>query len=263
MNTLEVILRRDRAIILAALAIVTLLAWAYLLHLWFEMRSVTPMQADMGAMPGCTMGSATWSPVDAALAFTMWVVMMVGMMIPSAAPMVLVYVRIGQSATRNGKAFASAGWFALGYFVAWTAFSLIATAAQWGALQLALLTPMMESASRPFSAIILIAAGLYQLTPLKQTCLANCQSPFAFIQGHGGFRPEAGAAFALGWRHGLYCIGCCWALMAVLFAAGLMNIIWIAAITGFVLVEKVFAHGRAISLCVGVGLIATGLFVVI
>jgi predicted metal-binding membrane protein len=264
MDALETILRRDRAVILASLTVGTLLAWAYLLHLWFGMRAMSgamPEAMDMSAMIGCTMG--TWSALDAAVTFAMWSVMMVGMMLPSAAPMILMYARVGQSAARNGKRFAPAGWFAAGYVAAWTAFSLLATGLQWGAQHFALLTPMMTSASRPFSAVILIAAGLYQFTPLKRACLTSCQSPFAFIQRHGGFRPEARAAFALGTRNGLYCIGCCWALMALLFVAGIMNLLWIAVLAAFVLVEKVSPYGRLLSRIVGAALIAAGLFILI
>ena len=142
--------------------------------------------------------------------------------------------------------------------MAWTGFALAATAVQWALERSALLTPTMEGASDIFAGAVLIAAGLYQWTPLKDVCLRQCQAPWLFIQRHGGFRPDIGGALALGIRHGGYCIGCCWALMALLFVGGVMNVVWIAAIAILVLVEKVIPARRAISRTAGVALVAAG-----
>ncbi len=171
--------------------------------------------------------------------FMMWVVMMIGMMTPAAAPMVLLYARVGRQAAMQGKPFANSYWFFGGYLLAWVAFALVATLAQWAVQRASLLTPMMESASAIFGSALLIAAGLYQWSPLKDACLRQCQAPLQFIQRHGGFRRDAKGSLKLGIRHGAYCVGCCWALMALLFVGGVMNLLWIAVLTVFILLESV------------------------
>jgi predicted metal-binding membrane protein len=130
--------------------------------------------------------------------------------------------------------------------------------AQWALERAALLTPMMEGASEIFGSAVLIAAGLYQWTPVKDACLRQCQAPWLFIQRHGGFRRDAAGSLGLGVRHGAYCVGCCWALMALLFVGGIMNVMWIAAIAILALVEKVSPVGRTIARIAGVGLFAGG-----
>jgi predicted metal-binding membrane protein len=189
--------------------------------------------------------------------------MMIGMMLPSAAPMILIYARVARQALAQGKPFAATAWFAAGYLLAWTAFALVATIGQWALESVLLLTPTMASASTALGALVLIAAGLYQWTPLKEVCLSQCQAPFMFIQRHGGFRREAGGSLKLGARHGLYCIGCCWALMGLLFVGGVMNPLWIAAIAILVLFEKIVPAGRRIPRFVGAVLVAAGAWLLI
>jgi predicted metal-binding membrane protein len=242
-RALEVVLRRDRAIILATLIVITGLCWVYVLLVvddmamgGMDMTGFRMIPAGMGLMMPA---SEAWQPIEFAFVFVMWVVMMIGMMTPTAAPMILLYARVGRQAAMQGKPFAASGWFLGGYLLVWAAFSLIATAAQWGLERAALLTPMMEGASKIFGGAVLIAAGLYQVTPLKDVCLRQCQAPLAFIQHYGGFRRDAAGSLRLGARHGVYCVGCCWALMALLFVGGVMNVLWIAGIAVFVLVEKV------------------------
>ncbi len=192
--------------------------------------------------------------------FVMWVVMMVGMMTPSVAPMVLIYARVARHASAKGKPFAATIWFAGGYLFAWTGFSFCATVVQWALERTLLLTPMMTSSSNLFGGRILIAAGLYQWTPIKDACLSKCQAPLSFIQRHGGFQREPLGSVRIGVQHGLYCIGCCWALMALLFVGGVMNILWIVAIAMFVLLEKVIPSGRTISRIAGAGLLGAGIW---
>jgi predicted metal-binding membrane protein len=212
------------------------------------------------AMDGMLMpGFAAWSAADAVFMLIMWSVMMVGMMLPSAAPMILLYARVGREAAKQNKPFVSSAWFASGYLAAWLAFSTLATAAQWLLERTALLMPGMQSASPIFAAAVLLMAGIYQWTPLKDACLSQCQSPLAFIQRHGGFRRDAAGSLRLGLRHGAYCIGCCWALMALLFVGGVMNIVWIAAIGAFVLAEKLIPHGKLISRVSGAAMIIAGI----
>jgi predicted metal-binding membrane protein len=265
MNTsaLEAILRRDRAIIIASLAALTALAWSDLVWLANDMamegmdmtgyRMIPAGQALM--MPA----SSPWQPIEFAYVFVMWIVMMIGMMTPSVAPMILVYVRIGRQAA-EGRPFASVTWFAGGYFLAWITFSLAATIAQWALERAALLTPMMAGASKIVGGTLLVLAGLYQWTPLKDVCLSHCQAPLGFILSRGGVPATATGSLVLGFRHGLYCLGCCWALMVLLFTLGVMNLFWIAALAGLVLLEKIMASGRAIARIAGIAFLAGGVW---
>jgi predicted metal-binding membrane protein len=140
---------------------------------------------------------------------------------------------------------------------------LAATSVQFALQRTALLTPMMESASNILSGIALIAAGLYQWTALKDACLSYCQAPLTFIMGHGGFRGDAGGALMLGLRHGLYCIGCCWAIMVLLFVSGVMNLLWIAALAILVLLEKVLPFGRLVARLAGTAFVAGGVWLLL
>jgi predicted metal-binding membrane protein len=260
---LEPLLRRDRVVVAVALVVVVALAWIYVLHLAAGM--------DMGGMDmtgfrmistGLEMAMAPaqtpWSAAEFVLTFAMWTVMMIGMMTPSATPMILLYARVGGQATNTGKALAATGWFASGYLLVWTAFAFAATFAQWALERESLLTPEMAGSGGVFGGIVMIAAGVYQRMPLKDACLRQCRAPWLFIQRHGGFRSDALGSLSLGARHGMYCVGCCWALMALLFVGGVMNVLWIAAITIFVLTEKVVPAGRAISRIAGLGFFACG-----
>lgn len=263
-NVLEAVLRRDRAIVIVALTALAALAWADLVWLADDMKMDGMDMAGFRAIPAgqslMMPASAPWQPVEFVYVFAMWVAMMIGMMVPSVAPMILVYARIGRHAAVQGKPFAASGWFAAGYLVAWTAFSAFATSAQWALERAALLTPMMESASRILAGLVLILAGLYQWTPLKAACLSKCRSPLMFIQEQGGFRRQPSGALALGFRHGLYCIGCCWGLMALLFVGGVMNLLWIAALAILVLIEKLAPFGWVIARGAGVVFVAAGLW---
>jgi predicted metal-binding membrane protein len=262
-SALEAILRRDRAIIIAALGALIALAWSDLVWLADDMamggmdmtgyRMIPAGQALM--MPA----SSPWQPIEFAYVFAMWVVMMIGMMTPSAAPIILVYARVGRQAVES-RPFASTAWFAGGYLLAWIAFSLAATSAQWALERAALLTPMMASASKIIGGILLILAGLYQWTPLKDVCLSQCQAPLGFILSHGGFQGAATSSLMLGFRHGLYCLGCCWALMVLLFALGVMNLFWITALAILVLLEKVMPSGRVIARIAGIAFFAGGVW---
>ncbi len=215
--------RRDRAIVSTAIVVISVLAWGYTLWLAAHMRMmdmspVAPSSGGMGAMSAAEPTFRPWSVADFGFMFIMWSVMMVGMMTPSVAPMVLLYAAAGRTAVAHGRPLAATGWFLAGYLAAWIAFSLVATGAQWILTHLALLTPMMQSASGIFGGFVLIAAGVYQWSPVKDICLKQCQSPLGFLMTHGGFRSEPLGALRLGAQHGLYCVGCCWVLMALLFA---------------------------------------------
>ena|SRR5579864_2134762 len=256
------VLRRDRVVVAVALAVLTMLAWAYVLWLaadmdmgGMDMTGFRMIPAGLGIMAPAT---EPWSTVEFAYVFAMWAVMMIGMMTPSAAPMMLIYARVGRQAWTQGKPFAATGWFVAGYLLVWTNFAAAATVAQWALERAALLDPMMASTSQILGGIVLIAAGLYQWTPLKDTCLRQCQSPLVFIQRQGGFRRDPAGAMLLGLHHGAYCVGCCWVLMALLFVGGIMNVLWIAAISIFVLLEKVVPIGNWIARIAGLGFAAAG-----
>ena len=264
---IEAVLRRDRVIVAAALVMLTALAWAYVWWLGtdmeiggMDMSGFRMIPAGMGLMMPT---SAPWTAMEFAFVFAMWAVMMIGMMTPSATPMILIYARVGRQAARQGKPLAASAYFAAGYLLTWIGFAVAATSAQWALERAALLTPMMAAASDMFSGAVLIAAGVYQWTPLKDACLRQCQSPLLFIQRHGGFRSDLLGTLALGARHGAYCIGCCWVLMALLFVGGVMNVLWIAAIAILVLAEKVIPAGRVISRIAGVGLFAGGAWLLV
>jgi predicted metal-binding membrane protein len=239
---------QDRLVVLSALTVLVLLAWAYLL--WPDQM---PMN-DMAGMPG--MAPTPWTLPQFLLVLAMWSVMMVGMMTPSASPMLLIFARVAAQAEARGVVFASTFWFAAGYLLAWFAFSLAAAIAQYLLDQAMLLSPAMALNNRYAAAAFLAAAGVYQLTPLKRACLASCRAPIAFIQRHGGFRPSLAATLKLGLLHGLYCIGCCWVLMALLFVGGVMNPVWIAALTVFVLAEKLLPLEPYISRFAGLAALA-------
>ena len=242
-------LRRNRLLVALSLAGVVGLAWLYLWRAAVSMHG-----ADHAAM---SMDMSASDPATIALTFVMWVVMMAGMMLPSAAPTILLYAAMARKHAQQGTAFASAGIFVAGYLAVWTGFSLLAALLQTVLKHAELLTPMMSSASSELDAALLLAAGVYQLTPLKEACLSKCRDPVQFFMIH--WRPGAAGAFRMGLRHGTYCVGCCWVLMLLLFALGVMNLAWVALIAAFVLVEKLLPAGRVTSRLAGAALIVVGL----
>jgi len=245
---IEVVLRHERTVTLAGLTALVALAWIYLLRLSREAVSMAEMgMAHLGP----------WTPADAALAAGMWSVMMVAMMLPSAAPMIFVFVTVNLRRGLDANApYVSTGLFALGYLLVWGVFSVGATAAQWGSQRAAVLAEATLALTPLAGAAVLVAAGLWQLTPLKYACLARCQSPIGFLLAE--WRQGRRGALVMGLRHGLYCLGCCWALMALLFVGGVMNLAWVAAIATFVLVEKTVPAGRVVGWLSGGALIAGG-----
>lgn len=261
-SALEVVLRRDRLIVASALGVIAVLAWAYVLWLAVDMNmdgmnmsGVRMIPAGMGMMAPA---AAPWSAVEFAFVFVMWAVMMVAMMAPSAAPMILMYARVARHGKDAGKPLAATGWFAAGYFLSWAGFSLTATVVQWVLQREALLDVRMASANILLGAVVLIAAGLYQWTPFKDACLAQCRSPFQFLMSHGGFRSTIVGCLHLGLLHGAYCVGCCWILMALLFVVGTMNVLWIALLALLVLLEKLTPWGPWVGRIAGVVCIAAG-----
>jgi predicted metal-binding membrane protein len=300
-DALTNVLTRDRIVVAAALSILTLLAWAYVVWLSTQMAmpAVAPAtEATSGSMSGMDMSPSapatdsmagmdmapsapaaddmagmdmgtsnplapsfrTWAPADFAFMFAMWSVMMVGMMTPSVAPMVLLYAAAGRKAKESGTPLAATGWFFAGYLAVWIGFSALATLAQWVLTTFALMTPMMATASAVLGGGLLVAAGLYQWTPLKGACLRVCQSPIEFLTTHGGFRAAPLGAVQLGIAHGTYCLGCCVALMSLLFFGGIMNLLWIFGLTVLILLEKIVPTGRLLPRISGALLGAAGIW---
>lgn len=241
--------RRDFLAITFSLGGMTILCWIYLILMARDMSM--PKHTDIAVLQ-----IKQWSAGYFRMMLSMWVIMMVGMMLPSAAPMILIYAAVARKSARQGMSVASTGVFTLGYVVIWVIFSLLATIAQWGLDHVALLSPMMVATSPLLGASLLVAAGIYQWLPVKNACLQHCRSPFHFISLH--WRPGSMGAFKMGLSHGAFCLGCCWVLMLLLFVGGAMNLVWIAAITLFVLLEKVLPIGDAGGRWMGIVMIVAG-----
>jgi predicted metal-binding membrane protein len=249
----HVLLRHDRMAVLASLLAVILLAWGWLLlGAGIEME-----QMDMGGGQIMLM-VPEWTTRYAALIFLMWITMMMAMMLPSASPVILLAAALMRQRGGN-RIYGPTGLFVLGYLVIWFGFSLAATALQWGLDQADLLSTDMASSSANLAGLLLVAAGLYQWTPLKQACLVQCRSPFEHLTKY--WRQGAFGPMLAGARHGLFCLGCCWLLMALLFAGGLMNVLWIAALACLVLIEKLFPVGPRVTRLTGSALMVGGAIV--
>jgi len=247
-------LRRDRLVITSCIVLVTAIAWAYLVHLDNQMSSSAVPETVMAKM-GMAL-DRPWGAPDVFFTFLMWAVMMIGMMSATAAPVLLLFSGMHTRQGQSGIPLA-VPVFALGYLTVWLGFSAVAALAQWALHQGALLSPGMAAQSPRLAGAILIAAGLYQLTPAKRACLRQCQSPLGFLLAN--WRDGAWGAFQMGLRHGVYCLGCCWALMCVLFAVGVMNLAWVAALTAFILVEKFGRKGAYVSRAGGITMLAFGI----
>jgi predicted metal-binding membrane protein len=248
-------LKRDRVIVAFGLAGVAALSWTYLIYMDWGMRHME-IGMQMVIMPAMR----HWSAWDLVLVFLMWSVMMVAMMVPAASPVILLFAEINRRRNKLQGTFASTGQFLLGYLAAWTGFSVFATLAQWGLLNAALVSPMMQSTSRALGGGLLLAAGLFQFSRLKYACLAHCRSPMGFLATE--WRDGLAGAFRMGLRHGGYCLGCCWALMALLFVFGVMNLLWVACLSGFVLLEKITSANQLASRLGGLVFIGWALWIV-
>lgn len=241
-------LSRDRTVIASCILLLTLLAWVYLFRLDHEM-SATESMARMGMSI-----DVPWTARDFLLTFAMWSVMMIGMMAPTAMPVLLLFAQMRKGQRES----LAATLFGLGHTSIWIAFSAMAASLQWLLHQIALLSVGMTVTSRYVAGLILIGAGIYQLTPSKAKCLSKCQSPLGFLMSN--WREGVSGAFILGARHGAYCLGCCWALMFVLFVVGVMNLAWVAALTAFILLEKFGPRGLRVARIAGVIIILAGIF---
>jgi predicted metal-binding membrane protein len=241
------------AIVGAGIAVALTVSWAYVVYMVWGMAHMD-VSAHWLLMPRMD----NWHGVDVLLVFVMWAIMMAAMMLPSAVPMLLLLGRTNQVRYSRRRANLATGVFALGYLTVWAGFSLLATLAQWGLLTARLVSPMMESLSPVFSSVLLLAAGGYQFTPFKHACLSRCRSPLSFLMTD--WRDGLQGSFFMGLRQGAYCTGCCWLLMALLFAFGVMNLIWIAALSLLVLLEKLLQRQRWFSYLTGGILLVWGVW---
>lgn len=245
------VLKRDRTYVLAAIVGVVAISWIYL----------AIQAADMTAMPAAGMMEIQpWTSVDFVLMFIMWSIMMVGMMLPSATPAILNFAALSREHRRHGEAYVPTTVFVLGYVAVWIAFSLVATLLQWVLNTLALLSPMMVLTSPILGGVVLIAAGLYQWSPVHRSFLSKCRSPLAILNRRFG---EGMAAFNMGVENGVNCLACCAVLMLVLFVGGVMNLLWVALIAAFILIEKALPYGDACARWSAVPLALGGVLVIV
>tara|TARA_B100000749_G_scaffold255312_1_gene223299 strand:- start:117 stop:902 length:786 start_codon:yes stop_codon:yes gene_type:complete len=249
---IESVLKRDRAVVVAGAAGVTILAWAYLVYL---------AQSMSGMGSGMAMAQLeSWNATDFGVMFLMWWIMMIGMMVPSAAPMILLFATVNRRRREQQGPYVPTAIFLTGYLMIWGGFAAVATVGNWALHVNSLLSSMMgESTSAYLGGGLLITAGVFQWSRLKYVCLSHCRSPMSFLMSD--WKEGARGALKMGLRHGTYCVGCCWVLMALLFVLGVMNLVWIATLAAFVLLEKVVPAGQRLSKVTGLLLIGWGVVV--
>jgi len=284
-SALEQVLRKDRAIIVAAILIIAAIAWTYTVYVAetgmgmgsMQMASESDAGTGMamgemqeesdGSMGSSGMGMAMadmrpWNAADLGLMYVMWAVMMVAMMAPSATPMLLMFASLNRKRREREAPYVPTGVFLAGYVIVWAAFSLAATGGNWGLHQASLLSSMMgESTSGYLGGSLLVLAGVFQWSPLKYNCLKQCRTPMGFLMT--SWREGPRGALRMGLEHGVYCLGCCWALMLLLFVLGIMNLVWIAALAAFVLAEKVAPKAEWVSRISGVLLLGWGIWTIL
>jgi len=247
---LEVVYRRDRAIVLAAVLAVTGLAWVYMYQM--APSSVSALDGSFCIAPLDT----AWTPGNLLVAFVMWVVMMIGMMIPTASPMIVMFATTNRRYRRDQGPFVPTAIFVAGYVIVWAGYGVAATLAQWSLHSASLLAPDELRATPAIGGLLFIVAGLFQWSALKRNCLRHCRTPLSFLMTE--WREGARGALFMGLRHGTYCAGCCWAIMALMFVAGAMNLLWTAVLAAFMLIEKVAPARYRIEDLAGVSFLAAG-----
>lgn len=253
--TLESVVKRDRLFVVSAIVVAVVAAWIYLIALLNR-------TSDMASMSGMAMAVTElkpWTPLDFVLMFVMWVVMMVGMMVPSATPAILEFAALNRQKAEHGEPFVPTAVFVAGYITVWVGFSVVATLAQWGLRSLALLSPQMVITSPLLGGLLLIATGIYQWSPVHHNILQRCRNPLPIFLKRWN---EQTAAFVVGLENGGNCLGCCWVMMSLLFVGGVMNLLWVAALTIFILLEKVLPYGELCARWSAVPLALAGVFVI-
>jgi predicted metal-binding membrane protein len=263
------LLRRDRLIAGAGVVTLAVLAWAALVGMHRDMAAAAPA---MGSAVGDTMrdtmrdsmimpSASPWSGSALVALIGMWAVMMVAMMVPAVTPVVLLYAGAMRRRIARSEPAVPVAVFLLGYLSAWIAFSAIAGTLQWALHAAAMVSPMTMRATPTVAGALLLAAGIYQWTPLKRACLRHCRSPLHFFSTE--WREGTRGALIMGLRHGSWCVGCCSALMLLLFVAGVMNLAWVAIIAAFVLIERAAPAGALVGRIAGVLLLLWGAWVLV
>ncbi|MDF0749161.1 DUF2182 domain-containing protein [Marinobacter sp. 71-i] len=240
----------ERVLVAASLVVLTLLAWAYL---------ATGDSSGGMAMPMSGAEANGWNLHLLNLSVIMWAVMMVAMMLPGAAPMIMTYIRVYQRRIASQRAMAPTWVFIAGYLVVWTSFGITAAVTQWALHQTTLLSSAMGHVGPLSGAALLIVAGAFQFSHLKQACLGKCQSPLGFLMTE--WREGLAGAFIMGARHGVFCAGCCWALMLLMFVGGVMSLAWMIGLALYFLAEKLVPWPRLFSHATGVILMVSGVLV--
>ena len=257
MEALPTLIKRDRLVIGLGIVATGAIAW------WYTIYEARRMDVTgVCACAGMKMGGPeleSWSAASLVPLFLMWAIMMVAMMLPSAAPMILTFAAVARNRRRASRPYVPVAVFAAGYVAIWCGFSITAALGQWLLHRQALLSTTMVSSSALLGGLLLLAAGVFQFTPLKRSCLTHCRAPLEFIMTR--WREGRRGAFAMGVEHGAFCTGCCWALMALLFVLGVMNILWIAALTILVALEKMLPRAKWLSTATGVLLVCWGAWV--
>ena len=243
---------QEKILIGAALALACALAWVLTVY----------HAQGMAGMEGMDMGGMEMAPEPPSVArfaglFAMWLAMMCAMMLPAIYPMLTAFAAVNRVRHQREEPYVATAFFVLGYLIAWALYSALAVAAQWGLESAGLLDSMMESTSRTLGGMLFLLAGLYQWTPLKEVCLARCRSPVGFVLTE--WRDGTPGAIVMGLRHGAFCVGCCGALMLLLFALAVMNLLWVAALTVLVMAEKLLPGGTWLRHAIGAGLTLAGL----
>lgn len=248
---IEATVQRDRAVVLGAMALITALAWAYLL-----VGAGMDMDMDMQGMDVDMVMPTAWTAGYALVVFLMWWIMMTAMMLPGAAPIILLFALVNRRSREQGAPYVPTVVFVCGYLLVWGGFSLAAALLQWWLEQMGWLTMAMATAYPWLGGVVLLAAGVYQMTPWKHACLRRCRGPVDFIARH--WRPGRGGALRMGLLHGAHCAGCCWLAMGLLFYGGVMNVYWIVGLSALVLMEKLLPAGHAVGRMSGAAFIAWG-----
>ncbi len=248
---LESLLQRERLFVFVCLASVMTISWAYMLYMAWGMS-----EAGEHMTMGCLMN---WAPRDIAHLFIMWTIMMTAMMFPSATPMILIFTSFNGRQRETERALMPVGLFVLGYFFVWTSYSVLAATAQWGLHATTLLSHNLIISSPALGGVLLVAAGIFQWTPFRDACMSKCRSPLGFLMAE--WREGRLGALIMGLKHGLNCVGCCWLLMLLSFVLGVMNLLWMAGLTIFMLVEKAYPGSQWVSRTSGMILILWGVWV--
>jgi len=249
-DIIEAVLKKDRTILIISITVIIALSWGYMFYLAGSMSS--PEMVMVNPAP------RIWNSTDLIFIFVMWAVMMIAMMLPSATPMLLMFSKVNRKDKQLRQPIFLTAIFLLGYLTVWTGFSLLATLFQWYLHNVSLLSSMMVSNNPVFGGVLLVSTGIFQFTSLKKACLNHCRSPLGFLLNE--WKDGKSGAFYMGFKHGIFCVGCCWLLMSLLFVTGVMNLLWVAIIAVYVLIEKIIPSGRFVSRATGLIIILYGIW---